>query len=50
MRTKGLLSGERWKSLSPPSFKELSENCDALCRFGDDHTILQKIARGRIAG
>ena len=31
-------------------FKELSENCDALCRFGDDHTILQKIARGRIGG
>jgi type II restriction enzyme len=30
-------------------FKELSENCDALCRFGDDHSILQKIARGRTA-
>ena len=28
-------------------FKELSENCDALCRFGDDHTILQKISRSR---
>jgi type II restriction enzyme len=26
-------------------FKELSENCDALCRFGDDLTILEKIAR-----
>ena len=31
-------------------FKELSENCDALCRFGEDHTILQKIARGRVEG
>ena len=30
-------------------FKELSENCAALCKFGEDHTILQKIARGRTA-
>ena len=30
-------------------FKELSEHCDALCKFGEDHTILQKIARGRTA-
>ena len=30
-------------------FKELSENCAALCKFGEDHTILQKIARGRAA-
>jgi type II restriction enzyme len=28
-------------------FKELSENCDALCKFGDDHTVMQKIARIR---
>ena len=28
-------------------FKELNEHCDALCKFGDDHTILQKIARRR---
>ncbi len=28
-------------------FKELSEHCDALCKFGDDHTVLQKIARRR---
>lgn len=26
-------------------FKELSEHCDALCRFGNDHTILKKISR-----
>lgn len=26
-------------------FNELSESCDALCRFGEDHTILEKIAR-----
>ena len=32
-------------SLAFLPFKELSEHCDALCKFGDDHTILQKIAR-----
>jgi len=32
-------------SLAFLPFKELGENCDALCKFGDDHTILQKIAR-----
>jgi type II restriction enzyme len=26
-------------------FSELCQHCDALCRFGEDHTILQKIAR-----
>jgi len=26
-------------------FNELSTHCDALCQFGDDHTILRKIAR-----
>lgn len=31
-------------------FKELSEHCEALCKFGDDHTILRKIARRRPAG
>lgn len=30
-------------------FKELAEHCDALCKFGDDHTILHKIARRRPA-
>lgn len=30
-------------------FKELAEHCDALCKFGDDHTILQKISRRREA-
>jgi type II restriction enzyme len=28
-------------------FSELVENCDALCRFGDDYTVLDKISRGR---
>jgi len=27
-------------------FDDLSKECDALCRYGDDHSILQKIARG----
>lgn len=26
-------------------FNELCTHCDALCQFGDDHTILRKIAR-----
>ncbi|MEW5976323.1 MAG: hypothetical protein AB1898_11025 [Acidobacteriota bacterium] len=26
-------------------FNDLCKHCDALCKFGDDHTILQKIAR-----
>ena len=25
--------------------KELAEHCDALCKFGEDHSILRKIAR-----
>ncbi len=33
-------------SLAFLPFRELAEHCDALCKFGDDHTILQKIARG----
>jgi len=33
-------------SLAFLPFKELADNCDALCKFGDDHLILQKIARG----
>lgn len=32
-------------SLAFLPFKELAEHCDAVCRFGDDHTILRKIAR-----
>ena len=27
------------------SFNGLCDHCDALCKFGDDYTILQKIAR-----
>lgn len=26
-------------------FNDLRDHCDALCKFGEDHTILQKIAR-----
>ncbi len=26
-------------------FDELSRHCDALCTFGEDHTVLRKIAR-----
>jgi type II restriction enzyme len=26
-------------------FNDLCDHCDALCKFGEDHTILQKIAR-----
>ncbi len=33
-------------SLALIPFTELRQHCDALCRFGEDHTILQKIARG----
>ncbi len=28
-------------------FNDLCKHCDALCKFGDDHTILQKIARNK---
>ena len=28
-------------------FKELRDHCEALYRFGDDHTVIQKIARGK---
>ena len=34
-------------SLSFIPFKELRDHCEALCRFGDDHAVIQKIARGR---
>ena len=27
-------------------FSDLRSNCDALCRFGDSHRILEKIAKG----
>ena len=32
-------------SLAFIPFKDLRTNCDALCRFGEDHLILRKIAR-----
>jgi len=32
-----------WLAFLP--FNGLAENGEALCRFGDDHTVLQKIAR-----
>ena len=28
-------------------FNDLCDHCDALCKFGEDYTILRKIARGR---
>ena len=33
-------------SLAFIPFNDLNDNCDALCKFGEDHTILKKIARG----
>lgn len=30
-------------------FNDLCEHCDALCKFGDDHTVLRKIARAKPA-
>lgn len=32
-------------SLAFIPFKDLHEHCEALCKFGEDHTILKKIAR-----
>lgn len=32
-------------SLAYIAFNNLREHCDALCKFGEDHTIVQKIAR-----
>jgi type II restriction enzyme len=32
-------------SLAFIPFDSLRDHCDALCKFGDDHTILRKIAR-----
>jgi len=32
-------------SLAFIPFNDLRDHCDALCKFGEDHTILQKIAR-----
>lgn len=29
------------------TFEELDQHCDALCKFGEDHRILQKIARSK---
>jgi type II restriction enzyme len=31
-------------------FNDLCDHCDALCKFGDDHRILQKIARSQPVG
>ena len=31
-------------------FGELCEHCAGLCKFGDDHTVLRKIAKGREDG
>lgn len=28
-------------------FRELCEHCDGLCKFGDDHTVMRKVARGK---
>ncbi len=28
-------------------FRELCEHCAGLCKFGDDHTVLRKIAKGK---
>ena len=28
-------------------FRELCEHCAGLCKFGDDHTVMRKIARGK---
>jgi type II restriction enzyme len=35
--------------LSYIPFGDLREHCDALCKFGENHTILRKIARGGAA-
>jgi type II restriction enzyme len=34
-------------SLAYIPFNNLRDHCDALCRFGEDHTILRKIVQGR---
>jgi type II restriction enzyme len=36
-------------SLAFLTFDDLCDHCDALCKFGEDHTILRKIARERPA-
>lgn len=36
-------------SLAFIPFDELCEHCDAMCKFGEDHTILKKIARGKLS-
>lgn len=32
-------------SLAYITFNDLTEHCDALCKFGEDHSVLRKIAR-----
>ena len=31
-------------------FRELCEHCAGLCKFGDDHTVMRKIAKGKENG
>ena len=34
-------------SLAFIPFEDVREHCDAMCRFGGDHSVLRKIARGK---
>jgi type II restriction enzyme len=36
-------------SLAFISFDNLRDHCDALCKFGEDHTVLRKIAQRNVA-
>lgn len=38
-------AGLKGVSLAFLSFNEICEHCDALCKFGEDHRIMRKIAR-----
>ncbi len=31
------------------SFGDLCEHCDGICKLGEDHTILRKIARRNVS-
>ncbi len=37
-------------SLAFIPFDDLCDHCDALCKFGEDHNIMRKIARGQSSG
>jgi len=39
------LAGKDSESLSYILFSALDEHCDSICKLGDDHTIMQKIAK-----